>query len=53
MHVEPIAVVGRGCVLPGALDPDTFWENIAAGRVSLSAAPADRWRLPRPGRWVR
>ncbi|WP_405927823.1 beta keto-acyl synthase [Streptomyces griseus] len=48
MHVEPIAVVGRGCVLPGALDPDTFWENIAAGRVSLSAAPADRWRLPRP-----
>ncbi|MFE7336299.1 beta-ketoacyl synthase N-terminal-like domain-containing protein, partial [Streptomyces fimicarius] len=50
MHVEPIAVVGRGCVLPGALDPDTFWENIAAGRVSLSAAPADRWRLPR--RWA-
>lgn len=47
MPVEPIAVVGRGCVLPGALDPDTFWENIAAGRPSLSAAPADRWRLPR------
>lgn len=47
MPVEPIAVVGRGCVLPGALDPDTFWENIAAGRLSLSAAPADRWRLPR------
>ncbi|MFH8439771.1 beta-ketoacyl synthase N-terminal-like domain-containing protein [Streptomyces sp. NPDC018026] len=47
MRREPIAVVGRGCVLPGALDPDTFWENIAAGRVSLSAAPAGRWRLPR------
>ncbi|WP_069169250.1 beta-ketoacyl synthase N-terminal-like domain-containing protein [Streptomyces griseus] len=50
MTFEPIAVVGRGCVLPGALDPDTFWENIAAGRTSLSAAPADRWRLPH--RWA-
>ncbi|MET7646459.1 beta-ketoacyl synthase N-terminal-like domain-containing protein [Streptomyces sp. NPDC005426] len=50
MDVEPIAVVGRGCVLPGALDPDTFWENIAAGRNSLSAAPEGRWRLPR--RWA-
>ncbi|NED15559.1 polyketide synthase [Streptomyces sp. SID9124] len=48
MDFEPIAVVGRGCVLPGALDPDTFWANIAAGRTSLSAAPAGRWRIPRP-----
>ncbi|PZT73410.1 MULTISPECIES: polyketide synthase [unclassified Streptomyces] len=50
MDFEPIAVVGRGCVLPGALDPDTFWANIAAGRTSLSPAPAGRWRVPR--RWV-
>jgi acyl transferase domain-containing protein/3-hydroxymyristoyl/3-hydroxydecanoyl-(acyl carrier protein) dehydratase len=35
---EPIAIVGRGCVVPGALDPDTFWENIAAGRCSLDPA---------------
>lgn len=48
MEFEPIAVVGRGCVLPDALDPDTFWDNIAAGRTSLSAVPGeDRWRLPR------
>ncbi|MFJ8543336.1 beta-ketoacyl synthase N-terminal-like domain-containing protein [Streptomyces sp. NPDC093586] len=47
MSFEPIAVVGRGCVLPDALDPDTFWENIAAGRSSLSPAPQGRWRLPR------
>ncbi|MFF1418947.1 beta-ketoacyl synthase N-terminal-like domain-containing protein [Streptomyces sp. NPDC058280] len=47
MEFEPIAVVGRGCVLPDALDPDTFWDNIAAGRTSLSAIPEDRWRLPR------
>src|SRR5262245_29643183 len=36
---EPIAVVGRGCAVPGALDPDTFWANIAAGRCEL--APGD------------
>jgi acyl transferase domain-containing protein len=35
---EPIAIVGRGCVVPGALDPDTFWENIAARRCSLDPA---------------
>ncbi|MER5853004.1 beta-ketoacyl synthase N-terminal-like domain-containing protein [Streptomyces sp. NPDC002012] len=46
MGFEPIAIVGRGCVLPDALDPDTFWNNIAAGRNSLSAVPDGRWRLP-------
>jgi acyl transferase domain-containing protein/3-hydroxymyristoyl/3-hydroxydecanoyl-(acyl carrier protein) dehydratase len=35
---EPIAIIGRGCVVPGAFDPDTFWENIAAGRCSLAPA---------------
>jgi len=34
---EPIAIVGRGCAVPGALDPDTFWANVAAGRCELSS----------------
>lgn len=38
MEQEPIAIVGRGCVVPGALDPDTFWANIAAGQCSLDPA---------------
>ncbi len=38
MEQEPIAIVGRGCVVPGAFDPDAFWENIAAGRCSLDPA---------------
>ncbi|MFB7733441.1 beta-ketoacyl synthase N-terminal-like domain-containing protein [Streptomyces sp. NPDC056112] len=50
MEFEPIAVVGRGCVLPDALDPDTFWDNVATGRTSLSAVPEGRWRLPH--RWA-
>jgi acyl transferase domain-containing protein/3-hydroxymyristoyl/3-hydroxydecanoyl-(acyl carrier protein) dehydratase len=48
MSFEPIAVVGRGCALPGALDPDVFWRNVAGGRVSLTPAPEQRWRAPRP-----
>ncbi len=46
MPFEPIAIVGRGCVLPDALDPDAFWANVASGRLSVSAAPPNRWRLP-------
>ena len=46
MRFEPIAIVGRGSVLPDALDPDAFWANVAAGRVSLSPAPDGRWRVP-------
>ncbi|MDX3838627.1 beta-ketoacyl synthase N-terminal-like domain-containing protein [Streptomyces europaeiscabiei] len=45
MRFEPIAVVGRGCVMPDAPDPDTFWDNVLAGRVSLRDTPADRRRL--------
>ncbi|WP_073839326.1 beta-ketoacyl synthase N-terminal-like domain-containing protein [Micromonospora sp. CB01531] len=57
MSFEPIAIVGRGTILPGALDPDAFWDNIAAGRMSLSRVPEGRWRLtealtgPEDGTW--
>ncbi|GHE50785.1 beta-ketoacyl synthase N-terminal-like domain-containing protein [Streptomyces capitiformicae] len=45
MRFAPIAVVGRGCVLPDAPDPDTFWNNVLTGRMSLTEAPEGRWRL--------
>ncbi|MFF0863712.1 beta-ketoacyl synthase N-terminal-like domain-containing protein [Nonomuraea sp. NPDC003560] len=41
----PIAIVGRGCVLPDALTPQDLWQNIVTRRVSLGPAPAGRWRL--------
>ncbi|MEU1214511.1 beta-ketoacyl synthase N-terminal-like domain-containing protein [Streptomyces sp. NPDC005790] len=50
MEFDPIAIVGRGCVLPDALDPGAFWDNIAARRCSLSPVPDGRWRLPH--RWA-
>ncbi|WP_063772726.1 beta-ketoacyl synthase N-terminal-like domain-containing protein [Streptomyces sp. CT34] len=50
MSFQPIAIVGRGCVLPDALDPDTFWDNIAEGRCSLSPVRDGRWRLSH--RWA-
>ncbi|GAA4013375.1 type I polyketide synthase [Allokutzneria multivorans] len=40
-----IAIVGRGCVLPGALTPGQYWDNLAAGRQSLSSVPPGRWGL--------
>lgn len=43
---EPIAIVGRGCVLPGALDPDQFWDNVVHGRISTGPVRAADWRLP-------
>ncbi len=42
---SPIAIVGQACVLPGALTPEDLWTNIAAGKSSVTPAPAGRWRL--------
>ncbi|MFI1801854.1 beta-ketoacyl synthase N-terminal-like domain-containing protein [Streptomyces sp. NPDC020379] len=49
MSFEPVAVVGRGLVLPGALNPQQFWANLLARRISLGPAPRDRWGFPRDG----
>ncbi len=45
MTFAPIAVVGRSCVLPGALDPSALWELVAAGRDLVGPAPQGRWGL--------
>ncbi|MCC2280516.1 beta keto-acyl synthase [Streptomyces sp. ET3-23] len=46
MSFEPIAVVGRGCVLPDALSPDVFWRNLLARRISIRQASQERWGVP-------
>ncbi|HVI01797.1 MAG TPA: beta-ketoacyl synthase N-terminal-like domain-containing protein [Enhygromyxa sp.] len=42
---EPIAIVGRACVLPGALSPEALWELVASGRDAVSAVDPGRWRV--------
>ena len=38
-----VAVVGVGAVLPDAPNAPTFWENLKAGRCSITETPAGRW----------
>ena len=45
MAFAPIAIVGRSCVLPGALDPSALWDLVAAGRDLVGPAPEGRWGL--------
>ncbi len=42
---SPIAIVGRACVLPGALTPDDLWRNVAEGRNLVGPPPDGYWGL--------
>src|SRR5262249_2040628 len=51
---EPIAIVGLHCRLPGAKDPEAFWQLLSGGVDAITEVPADRWDVdayydPRPG----
>ncbi|HTN44671.1 MAG TPA: beta-ketoacyl synthase N-terminal-like domain-containing protein, partial [Nitrospiria bacterium] len=38
-----IAIVGMGCLLPGAQELRTFWENIVNKVNGITEVPKDRW----------
>jgi acyl transferase domain-containing protein/acyl carrier protein len=40
---DPIAIVGLGCLLPGARDPRELWENIVNRVDCISEVPASHW----------
>ena len=42
-NLEPIAVIGIGAVMPGALNKDEFWQNIIQGKNSIIEVPKDKW----------
>ncbi|MGW0808256.1 type I polyketide synthase [Nonomuraea sp. NPDC002799] len=43
--MEPVAVVGIGCRLPGDVhSPDELWDLLCAGRNTTRPLPAERWR---------
>ena len=44
--LEPIAIVGLGCRLPGgANDPETFWQLLLEGFDAITEVPPDRWDI--------
>lgn len=52
---DPIAIVSMGCVLPGAFDSETFWDNIVSGKTGISdaaisnpTAKSDFWNEKKP-----
>ncbi len=38
-----IAIVGAGAIMPDARDAATFWQNLKAGKDSISEVPKTRW----------
>ncbi len=40
---EPIAIVGMGCVFPGAADLDAYWSNLERGVDAITEVPPGRW----------
>ena len=42
-NLEPIAVIGIGAIMPGALNKDEFWQNIIQGKNSIIEVPKDKW----------
>ena len=42
-NLEPIAVIGIGAIMPGALNKDEFWNNIQTGKYCITEVPASYW----------
>ena len=40
---EPIAIVGIGAIMPGALSKDEFWQNIQSGKYCITEVPKSYW----------
>lgn len=45
-ELEPIAIIGMSCRLPGgASSPEQLWDNLANGASAWSTAPKERFNL--------
>lgn len=43
--MDPIAIIGRACLLPGATSPEELWDAVSSGRDLLGTVPEGRWGL--------
>ncbi|OKH26445.1 type I polyketide synthase [Chroogloeocystis siderophila] len=41
--MEPIAIIGIGCRLPGAKNPESFWHLLRYGVDAITEVPKERW----------
>lgn len=41
--MEPLAIIGLGCRLPGAGDPEAYWRLLRQGGDAITEVPSDRW----------
>lgn len=40
---EAVAIIGMGCIFPGASSLEVFWDNICSGVDAVSDVPPGRW----------
>lgn len=45
MMFSPIAIIGRACMFPGALNPVQLWQNTLEQRVTLAKVTSAQWRV--------
>jgi acyl transferase domain-containing protein len=46
-RIEPLAVVGLGCRMPGAPDPAAFWDLLQRGGDAIGDIGDERWDIDR------
>jgi acyl transferase domain-containing protein/acyl carrier protein len=44
-RAEPLAIIGLGCRLPGAANPDAFWRLLLNGEWHAQEIPPERWDM--------
>jgi acyl transferase domain-containing protein/3-hydroxymyristoyl/3-hydroxydecanoyl-(acyl carrier protein) dehydratase/1-acyl-sn-glycerol-3-phosphate acyltransferase len=42
---EPIAIVGRGCIVPGCAAPEDLWTTVSEGLCQITEPPQGDWRV--------
>ena len=42
---SPVAIVGQGCVLPGAHKSSDLWNIVSQSAVTMTPSPEDAWRI--------
>ncbi len=42
---DAIAVIGMGCIFPGARETEEFWQNLCDKVSAIGEVPPDRWQI--------